>query len=206
MSVLQILILFVKCGRPCPNKNDHWLQHDCKSQLAHEYKFYMSFENSICKDYITEKLFGVLRYDIIPVVYGWGPYDRHIPKSAYINAFDFESPKHLADYMLHVANNVTLYNSYFQWKQYVRYVRYPSTASICEMCIMLNLEQYYGIKHSVIDSLNSFWNDTVECKQLDSHTFKLVPWPWVVFRLHQGEYFYEYSWIKPGVLVQIALI
>jgi alpha-1,3-fucosyltransferase len=166
--------IYGKCGEPCPNNGDTWGQYDCKMVLAKKYKFYLSFENSICQDYITEKFFNTLKYNIVPVVYGHGPYERHVPKSAYINAFDFESPKHLVDHMLKVASNSTLYNSYFKWKQYIRYVHYPSTASICEMCIMLNLEQYYGIKRSVIGDLNSFWNESSECKKLDTLTFKLV--------------------------------
>ena len=41
------------------------------------------------------KFFLILQYDVIPVVYGSGPYDMHIPKSGYINVLDFETPKDL---------------------------------------------------------------------------------------------------------------
>lgn len=52
--------LFGKCGRPCP-KNE-----DCREHISKNYKFFLLFENSICRDYITEKFFDTLRYDVIP--------------------------------------------------------------------------------------------------------------------------------------------
>ena len=35
-----------------------------------DYKFYLALENSICRDYITEKFYKVLPYSVIPVVRG----------------------------------------------------------------------------------------------------------------------------------------
>ena len=70
--------VFGKCGKPCPNKFKNSTFADCKSVLGTEYKFYFAFENSICKEYITEKFFAILKYDIIPVVFGGGPYDYYV--------------------------------------------------------------------------------------------------------------------------------
>ena len=54
-----------KCGK---NK----LSRDPKifSDVLKTYKFYLSFENSICRGYITEKFFQVMEEPIIPVVRG----------------------------------------------------------------------------------------------------------------------------------------
>jgi len=81
--------LFGKCGRPCPNKykqTNPGPQGDCKEIIAKEYKFYLAFENSVCTDYITEKFFAILKFNIIPVVLGGGRYDYYV-SLIYYNRF-----------------------------------------------------------------------------------------------------------------------
>ena len=72
--------IFGNCGRKCPamSKVNPKIVDDCKQIISTDYKFYFSFENSICKDYITEKFFSILRYNVIPVVYGGGLYEHYV--------------------------------------------------------------------------------------------------------------------------------
>ncbi len=35
-----------------------------------DYKFYLSFENTLCHGYLTEKLWARLQFNIVPVVMG----------------------------------------------------------------------------------------------------------------------------------------
>jgi hypothetical protein len=51
---------------------------DCKAYLAAESKFYLAFENSICSEYISEKFYDILKYDVVPVVLGGGDYALHV--------------------------------------------------------------------------------------------------------------------------------
>ena len=54
--------IYGKCGPlSCPDKDVPLLQArmdpDCYGMVERKYKFYLSFENIVCKDYITEKVF-----------------------------------------------------------------------------------------------------------------------------------------------------
>ena len=55
---------------------------DCWERLK-EYKFYLSFENSACKDYVTEKFYrNALAHAMVPVVLGLQPMDVSVNKPA----------------------------------------------------------------------------------------------------------------------------
>ena len=45
--------------RSCTREHE-W---DCYRMLETNYRFYLSFENSVCSDYVTEKFFNILRYN-----------------------------------------------------------------------------------------------------------------------------------------------
>ena len=168
--------IFGACGKKkCPKSTANDTRGDCKKLISKKFKFYFSFENSICNDYVTEKFFYVLQFDIIPVVYGGGDYNKYVPKSGYINAFDFATPKQLAEYLIYLDGNSTAYNSYFKWKKHIKFNKKRAyKAQLCEMCILLNLESYVGIKRSVIRDMNEFWNVRKDCKRIDEKTFKLI--------------------------------
>ena len=55
------------------------------------HKFYLSLENSICKDYITEKFWKVLPYNVIPVVLNGVDMTTVAPPHSYIDIKDFPS-------------------------------------------------------------------------------------------------------------------
>ena len=155
------------CGIPCPNQfmngtSAGW--DNCKEVISERYKFYLAFENSFCKDYITEKFFIALRYNIIPVVMGIGDYHEHIPKSGFINVLDFKSPKELTDYLLYLSKNATAYNSYFKWKRFVkREPRGVIAHEICDICIKAHLNEDYGFNKETIKDIPNYWNGGNDC-------------------------------------------
>jgi len=105
----------------------------CYQMLGRDYKFYLAFENSLCLDYVTEKFFNVLKYGVVPVVYGSANYSSFISKDAFINVQDFESPKHLADYLNFLDANMTAYERYFDWRFEDQIEDYRPFCDLCEM-------------------------------------------------------------------------
>ncbi|GIX91586.1 glycoprotein 3-alpha-L-fucosyltransferase A [Caerostris darwini] len=128
--------IFGKCGavHKCPRTS----ASRCFHMLNKEYKFYLAFENSNCKDYITEKFFiNGLGHDVIPIVMGARPedYARSAPPHSYIHVEDFSGPEDLALYLRQLDANDTLYNEYFTWKNTGEFIH---TRFWCRLCALLH--------------------------------------------------------------------
>ena len=126
--------IYGSCGdKKCPKSSG-----DCKSMLSQDYKFYLSFENSNCKDYITEKFFtNALQSNIIPIVMGASveDYEAVAPHGSFIHVDQFDSPKELAAYLHELSVNDAMYNQYFSWKGTGTFI---PTKFFCRVCAMLH--------------------------------------------------------------------
>ena len=135
----------------------------CYDLLEMKYKFYLSFENSICTDYVTEKFFQIMARDLVPVVYGGANYSHIAPPHSYIDAMNY-SAKDLAAYLNKLNANDTLYEEYFRWKgDYVvesgqsEIVRH----AVCDLCRKLHTDN----EPKVYDRLQLLhqWVTTHQC-------------------------------------------
>ena len=153
--------IYGKCGPlKCSKKGGN-----CYSMLERDYKFYLSFENAICTDYVTEKVWNILTLNIIPVVLGGADYKKLLPPKSYIDIKDFSSVKALADYLLMLSKNDVMYREYFSWKS--TYEVRLDTNLLCQVCAFLNrfsnitnyiprLDQVYGKKENCQDPKDYF--------------------------------------------------
>ena len=57
------------------------------------FQFYLALENSLCKDYVTEKYFKILPYNVIPIVLNAVNMTDIAPPHSYIDIKDFASFK-----------------------------------------------------------------------------------------------------------------
>ncbi|XP_057369403.1 alpha-(1,3)-fucosyltransferase C-like [Daphnia carinata] len=147
--------IYGNCGNlTCLPKNS-----DRCNNLLDEYKFYLSAENSLCADYVSEKFYRALQTDIIPVVYGGADYAAYAPPHSYIHVADFASPKELAEYLLLLDKNEALYLKYFEWKKDYDVLRGPLDGW-CDLCEKLNNPQE-PIKS--YESMAKWWYDDVPC-------------------------------------------
>jgi hypothetical protein len=104
-----------------------------------------------------------------------------VPRSGFINVLDYKTPKDLAAHLVYLNSNRDEYNRYFAWKKYVKFTNRKNALThqfnkgifvppFCDICIALHLENYFGIRKSVIrDTGPTFWSVKTDC-QLPSLT------------------------------------
>ena len=134
-----------KCGRE---------QH-CMSKFERKYKFYLSFENSYCQDYVTEKYYRTLQFELIPIVYGRANYTSLGPPRAFINILDYRSPRHLARYLHYLANNETAYLEYFQTRPYWKPAKNVLGSAFCTLCDIVHRPSYTR----VYKDIHAWWKN-----------------------------------------------
>lgn len=88
-----------------------------KNEIMGKYLFHLSFENQRVDDYITEKLWGALVAGTVPVYFGASNIKEHVPFHGVIFADDYSSRSELAEYLVKVANDRGLYESYHKWRK-----------------------------------------------------------------------------------------
>merc|ERR1712130_688447 len=105
-------------------------------KLERDYKFYLSFENSICEDYVTEKFFNILKYNVLPITYNGADMSLVAPPHSHINTLEYKSVSALARRLKSVMEDDALYASYFWWKDFyqVRTERLDNAQAFCDLC------------------------------------------------------------------------
>ena len=135
----------------CGNLHCARFHKHCEDAINQKYKFYLSFENSLCKDYVTEKAFRpmISKYPMVPVVMGYANYSQILPPHSFIDVRWFKSPKDLAQYLQYLDKNNTEYAKYFEWRRNYRCGYFTvNFISFCERAH--ELYNYYSpFSHSV---------------------------------------------------------
>ncbi|XP_076059229.1 alpha-(1,3)-fucosyltransferase C-like [Oratosquilla oratoria] len=161
---VKILKKFVKVdiyGRCGPLRCGSRKQHrntKCWAELfSKKYLFYLAFENSLCLEYVTEKLWNPLIYGLVPVVFGGADYSRILPPHSYINAMQLK-PKELAELLLELRNSPKLYARYHMWRRYWSANLRPP---LCELCCRLHQDRSVRVQHDI----PTWWKRVGKCKR-----------------------------------------
>jgi hypothetical protein len=91
---------------------------DTKLDLYRQYKFVIAFENSVSKDYVTEKFYDPLIAGSVPVYFGAPNIEEFsLGDNSFINVRDFNGTEELACFIKECCRDESLYNTFFSWKK-----------------------------------------------------------------------------------------
>lgn len=180
--------VFGNCGflnskkDPCKSKSNI----KCLKELFNSYKFYLSFENSNCDSYITEKYLRfyekefVFEVDIVPVVRGT-KLEQYLEKApsnhSFIYVDSFKSPRSLAEYLSYLDRNQTAYLEYFEWKNNLlkklnsqsnvknknEYIEPYRFSPFCDLCEKLHDNEYLNNRNNPTVKLSRVYNPVLDC-------------------------------------------
>ena len=149
--------VYGKCGTlECPKDPE-----DCMAIFEMNYKFYLAFESSICKDYVTDNMFQTLRFDIVPVVFGGYNYLTETMNgcASVIDSMQFPNPKALAEQLKFVAESEERFNQFFKDKLRYRVLDTNGaiTGGLCKLCDWLQYRKTSDVIQYRSD-LATWWN------------------------------------------------
>ena len=155
--------IFGRCGKKeCPRNNET----ACYINMEKEYKFYLSFENSICDDYVTEKYFNILKYNVIPITYGGADLeDMGAPIHTRIDALKYQTAEKMVTYLKALHENDEKYAEYFWWKDFyeIRNTMADRAQAYCDLCQKLHEPEQ---KPKVYENMSRWWISESHCKTL----------------------------------------
>ncbi|XP_060084021.1 alpha-(1,3)-fucosyltransferase C-like [Ylistrum balloti] len=121
--------VYGKCGTK--NCSGNW--NSCSKNLQNRYKYYLSFENSLCRDYITEKSIKIYEtlFNAIPIPRTGANVSLFLPPDSYLSTVDRSTVESLAVYLTKLKSP----HPFFRWrKSYIAEDTIASESIFCELC------------------------------------------------------------------------
>eukprot|EP00448_Togula_jolla_P015076 CAMPEP_0170589288 /NCGR_PEP_ID=MMETSP0224-20130122/11272_1 /TAXON_ID=285029 /ORGANISM="Togula jolla, Strain CCCM 725" /LENGTH=330 /DNA_ID=CAMNT_0010913039 /DNA_START=223 /DNA_END=1215 /DNA_ORIENTATION=+ len=142
---------------------------DDKASVIADCMFCVAMENSITKDYVTEKVFDALQAGCIPIYLGAPNVRDFLPDAeAIIDYKDFGTPELLVAEMERLANNKSAYEEKLAWKRrkmselapsFLQKARQMATSFQCQLC-QLAAERRRSPKNFPEKYTTCLWNST----------------------------------------------
>nr|XP_046274027.1 4-galactosyl-N-acetylglucosaminide 3-alpha-L-fucosyltransferase 9-like [Scatophagus argus] len=116
-------------------------------------KFYLSFEDSIYKDYITETFNGPLAAGTVPIVLGPPRinYEDFAPGTSFIHVNDFPDAGALAEFLLKLEKDNEAYMRFFDWRQFytarhhLTEEKYEFAYPVCQACRHVSMTREFRV-------------------------------------------------------------
>ncbi|XP_028168329.1 alpha-(1,3)-fucosyltransferase 7-like isoform X1 [Ostrinia furnacalis] len=142
---------------------------DCPK--LNKYLFYLAFENSKCRQYLTEKVYHNA-YDkgAIPIVMGPPVADcvKLLPPNSFLHVSAYDSPRELAMEILYLSINDEYFELFHKWRFYFSVINehgFLGTTSLqlCRVCEALNYNDN-GTKVYDEESMKIYVDRNILCK------------------------------------------
>ncbi|KAK3098626.1 hypothetical protein FSP39_021370 [Pinctada imbricata] len=135
--------IYGRCGQlTCVYENPK-----CRGLLNNTYRFYLSFENSLCRDYVTEKVLAKIGSIVVPIVRGGGHYSVYLPPNSYIDTSQFKSVSQLGAKLKSIEKSAALYESFHEWRKHYVNKEFKDIVNYeegwCDICEKLNHQSKY---------------------------------------------------------------
>lgn len=102
---------------PPPLRDSTAMEEQGFYQILAQYKFILAFENAICDDYITEKLWRPLKLGVVPVYYGAPNVREWLPGNRSVIVVDANyPPEKLAEFLKRLDKDDEEYIAFLEWK------------------------------------------------------------------------------------------
>lgn len=148
---------------PCP-RGVRGTNNDCELKANRGYRFALAFENSLCKEYITEKFWDRLKSPgyFLPVAMGGlslEEYTSIAPPNSFLHVDNFTSVTALGKYLNYLMENDNAYNKYHEWRYNYR-IDTGRDMGACELCRIANERP----RMPAIEDITSWFNNPDRCR------------------------------------------
>uniref|UniRef100_A0A915EI56 Fucosyltransferase n=1 Tax=Ditylenchus dipsaci TaxID=166011 RepID=A0A915EI56_9BILA len=143
-------------------------QDNCQNKINSDYHFYYAAENSICTDYITEKLwnqgYGFL---VVPIVLRRKIVEKYVPPHSFIAVDDYPTIQELAIHLKRLISNREEYMKYFEWRRDYQTIildqrQHASAERLWGFCQVCRLTQLKPRPTLIIQNMEEFWDKSCE--------------------------------------------
>lgn len=123
--------LRIDIAGPCGNLKCYSQEH-CLGKIEKTYKFLVHIEDFFSPNYVSSDTYFIMRYNVVPIIFGAAKYSRFLPKESFISANSFASADKLGELVHRLDSNIIEYAMYFWWKAYFYIQNYPNYCDLCE--------------------------------------------------------------------------
>lgn len=142
-----------------------------RMKIIRKYRFILSFENSHCHDYNTEKYWHGIKYGAIPIVMGHDKNHENLIPDSYIDVMNYTHPYYLAKHLRKINDDFELYKKYHEWRKFYTIKIDNFEMDSCQ--ILKNIQKYLAENMLFDDTIDKI-GDYLSCINANNLTSQII--------------------------------